>query len=195
MPPTFTFVRHGEALHNIAFHLEGSSAFKDERNRDARLTGKGVEQAIDVAKALSSLKVVAIWSSPLTRCIQTAEEIFEEVDCTPRDLHLHDNLLERLGNGHLMNERRSKAVLKEEFPLWDSTNVPDLPAFWSKHESDYSLRQRMFMLIMLLTDIYSDCDEDSHLLIVGHSDAIATLTGKQLKNAEYVSLRLKDITS
>ena len=193
MPPTFTFIRHGEALHNLAWHLEGPSAFRDEKNRDARLTVKGVEQAMDVAKTLSSLKVVGIWSSPLTRCLQTAEEIFEEVDCNVRDLYVHDNLLERQGNGHLMNERRSNSELKKEFGIWDMTSLPDLPPFWANHESDYALRQRMFMLIMLLTDIYNECDETSHILIVGHSDAIATLTGKQLKNAEYVSLTLKDI--
>lgn len=193
MPPTFTFVRHGEALHNVAFHLEGASAFKDEQNRDAKLTIKGVEQAMDAAKKLSSLKIQAIWSSPLTRCMQTAEEIFEEVDCN--ELHVHDNLLERQGNGQLMNERRSQDVLKKEFPIWDMKSLPDLPPFWANHESNYTLRQRMFMLIMLLTDIYSECNEDTHVLIVGHSDAIETLTGKHLKNAEYVSLTLKDITS
>jgi broad specificity phosphatase PhoE len=196
MPPTFTFVRHGEALHNVAFHLEGPSSFKDEKNRDARLTVKGVEQAMDVAKTLSSLKVVAIWSSPLTRCLQTAEEIFEELDTvTGNTLYVHDNLLERQGNGNLMNERRSKTELKKEFSIWDMKSLPDLPPCWANHESDYTLRQRMFMLIMLLTDIYSDCNEDSHILIVGHSDAIATLTGKHLNNAEYVSLTLKDITT
>jgi broad specificity phosphatase PhoE len=196
MSPTFTFIRHGEALHNVAFHLEGSSAFKDDKNRDARLTVKGVEQAMDVAKTLSSLKVVGIWSSPLTRCLQTAEEIFEQVDgLSGHDLYVHDNLLERQGNGHLMNERRSKAELKKEFGIWDMSSLPDLPPFWANHESNYTLRQRMFMFIMLLTDIYSDYDESSHVLIVGHSDAITTLTGKHLNNAEYVSLTLKDITT
>lgn len=192
MPPTFTFVRHGEALHNVAFHLEGASAFKDETNRDAKLTVRGVDQAMTTALKLSSLTIQAIWSSPLTRCIQTAEEIFEQVDCN--ELYLHDNLLERLGNGHLMNERKTKRELKQEFPIWKMDTLPDRPPFWEKYETDYALRQRMFMFIMLLTDIYSDCNEDTHILIVGHSDAIATFTGKQLNNAEYVSLTLKDIT-
>lgn len=193
MPPTFTFIRHGEALHNVAFHLEGPSAFKDETNRDAKLTIKGVEQAMDAAKKLSSLKIQAIWSSPLTRCMQTAEEIFEGVDCN--ELHVHDNLLERLGNGNLMNERSTKAELKKNFSIWNMDTLPDRPPFWEKYETDYALRQRMFMFIMLLTDIYSGCNEDTHVVIVGHSDAIETLTGKHLKNAEYVSLTLKDITS
>ena len=96
MSPRFIFLRHGEAEHNVAFHKEGASVFKEEAYRDAKLTAKGIEQAIEAAKALSSLKIEAIWSSPLTRCIQTAEEVFEEVDCD--ELYLHDNLLERLGN-------------------------------------------------------------------------------------------------
>lgn len=191
MPPTFIFLRHGEATHNVAFHKDGSSVFKDETYKDAKLTDEGRLQAIAAAKALSDYKIEAIWSSPLTRCIQTAEEVFEEVDCN--ELVLHDNLLERQGNGHLVNQRKMKHELKDAFPIWKLQYLPDISAYWVHHENDYALRQRMFMLIMLLADLYKDENESTHILLVGHSDAIQTLTGKSLKNAEFVVMSLAEI--
>lgn len=191
MAPKFIFLRHGEATHNVAFHVEGAAAFKNEANRDARLTEKGVEQAKAAAEALSSLKIRAIWSSPLTRAIQTAIEVFEQVDC--HQLCLHDNLLERLGNGHVMNERKPKKELKEAYPSWNVSYMPERPCFWEEYENDYALRQRMFMIIMLIADIYQDIPESQHILIVGHSDAIKSLTGRCLKNAEHVIFTLDEL--
>ena len=193
MPPKFIFLRHGEATHNVAFHKEGASIFKDEKYKDAKLTDEGRFQAVAAGKALSDYKIEAIWCSPLTRCIQTAEEVFEEVDCN--ELVLHDNLLERQGNGYLMNQRRMKHELKEEYPYWKLQYLPDISAYWVLHENDYALRQRMFMLIMLLADIYKDEPESTHILLVGHSDAIQTLTGKSLKYAEYIVMSLDQILS
>jgi broad specificity phosphatase PhoE len=194
MAPKFIFLRHGEALHNLDFHTRGSIAFTDEANRDAPLSLTGVKQAQKAADALSSLNIISIWSSPLTRCIQTAEEVFEEVNVQGSELYLYDNLLERLGNGHMINERKEKQVLKEKFPLWKRDYLPDKPCHWISHENDYALRQRMYMIVMLLADIYKEHTEEEHILIVGHSDAIATLTGRSLKNAEYAIFTLKELT-
>ena len=194
MSPKFIFLRHGEALHNIDFHVRGSIAFKDEANRDAPLSLTGVKQAQKAAETLSSLKIISIWSSPLIRCIQTAEEVFEEVDVQGSELHLHDNLLERLGNGHVINERNDKEELKKKFPLWKRDYLPDKPCHWISHENDYSLRQRMYMIVMLLADIYKENSEAEHILIVSHADAIAALTGHSLKNAEYAIFTLKELT-
>ncbi len=193
MAPNFIFLRHGEAAHNVDFHTRGSAAFTDEVNRDAPLTQLGIKQAQLAAEALSSLKIIGIWSSPLTRCIQTAVEVFEEVDVQGSELYVHDNLLERLGNGHVMNERKEKAMLKEKFPSWKMNYLPDKPAHWISYENDYALRQRMYMFSMLLADIYSESGESDHVLVVGHSDAIAVLTGRSLKNAEHVILTLDEL--
>ncbi len=194
MAPKFIFLRHGEALHNLDFHARGSVAFTDETNRDAPLSLTGVKQAQKAAEALSSFKIIAIWSSPLTRCLQTAEEVFEEVDVQSNELHVHDNLLERLGNGYVINERKEKSKLKENFPIWNMKNLPDAPPRWGPYENDYALRQRMYMFIRLLENLYEDRTEEEHVLIVGHSDAISALTGRSLKNAEHVVLTLAELT-
>lgn len=189
MPPRFLFLRHGEATHNVAFYAQGAQIFKEEAYRDAPLTEKGRQQAQDVARVFSGKSFSAIWCSPLTRCLETAEELFEEVTC--HELYLHDNLLERQGNKYPMNERKAKHELKAAFPIWNMDFLSDLPAFWIPHENDYSLRQRMFMLVMLLADIYKDAMDP--ILIVGHADAIQALTGRLLKNAEFCELSLEEI--
>ncbi len=181
-PPKFIFVRHGEAEHNVGFRERGEAAFLDPKYEDAPLTDKGKEQARATGLHLAGLNIVDIWSSPLTRCIETAEELFEETSA--QEFFIHDNLVERLGGDHVCNSRKCKRELKVKYPHINMESLPDLPACWSARENEYALRQRMFMLVQLLCDIYSECHPNSHILIVSHADAIFALTGKALKNAE-----------
>ncbi len=189
--PKFIFVRHGEAEHNVAFHEVGAAAFTDTKYRDAPLTQKGIEQAKATGQALAELPILDIWSSPLTRCIQTAEEIYEEVNV--RDLYLHDSLLERLGGGHACNERKQLSELKKSYGLWSMEFLPDLPPFWSTRENHISLQRRMLSFVLLLARLYRDVPEGAHVLIVGHSDAISQLIRRPIKNAEHVVMTLEEI--
>jgi broad specificity phosphatase PhoE len=189
--PKFIFVRHGEAEHNVAFHEVGAAAFTDAKYRDAHLTPKGIQQARATGKALEALPILDIWSSPLTRCIQTAEEIYEEVNV--RDLYLHDSLLERLGGGHVCNERKQLKELKEKYGMWSTEFLPDLPPFWGTRENHISLQRRMLSFVLLLARLYRDVPEGSYVLIVVHSDAISQLIRKPIKNAEHIVMTLEEI--
>lgn len=191
MAPKFIFMRHGEAEHNVAFYEHGESVFQDSKYTDPCLTPKGVEQAREAGKALSQFKIVDIWTSPLSRCIQTTEEVFEETN--PSKLILHDNLLEQLGGGCVCNERKSKTELKQLYPHLDMSYLPTLPQYWCEKENSYAVHQRMFMLIMLLADVYSECSKNDYILLVSHANAINSITGKCLKNAEYVIMTLDEI--
>jgi len=191
MPPKFIFVRHGEATHNVAFHEEGNSVFTDKKYEDAPLTEKGFQQARETGKALSSLKIIDIWSSPLTRCIQTGEEIFEETSAD--DCFVHDNLLERLGDNHVTNNRSLKRDIQKKHPMWNVDYIPDMPQLWVETETIYACRQRMWMLVAFLADLYKDLPEDKHILIIGHAGSIEALLGKSLKNAEYVILTKEEL--
>lgn len=191
MPPRFIFVRHGEATHNVAFHQEGESAFEDVRWKDAELTEKGKEQAKKVGEELASYKIKDIWCSPLTRCIQTAEEIFEETSC--EDLYLHDNLLERQGGNHVCNERKLKSEIKKLHSIWDVTHLPDIPMYWGPREHQMALYSRMLSFVLLLAHIYNECDDNTHIVIVSHNDAIHALTKKSLKNCETIICSLEEI--
>ena len=184
MPPKFILVRHGEAEHNVLFHQVGVSAFSDPKVKDAPLTEKGVKQAQETGKALSQMKLLDIWCSPLTRTIQTAEEIFEEAGIN--SIYLHDNLLETQGGNHVCNERKAKYELKKKYNMWDMSFMAEMAAYWIERESVYSARSRIKMLLMWLTELYKEKSEEYHVVLVTHKDLIYSLTGKELSNGEYI---------
>ncbi len=196
MPLKFIFVRHGEAEHNLAFRNPeiGHKAFTTIR--DPPLTPTGLEQAKEVANTLCKIvrgRNLDIWCSPLQRCIQTAEEIYEEV--SGHTIYYHDGLLERLGGGHICNERPLKYKLPE---LWDKEFLPALPPHWTERENQTALTYRLQGFALLLTQIYksaSEAKEDSYVICVSHADAIFSITGKTLKNAETIELTMDDINS
>lgn len=191
--PKFIFVRHGEAEHNVAFHQVGDSAFTNPKYKDAPLTDEGIKQARKTGEALSETgyKILDLWSSPLTRCIQTSLELYEELNLG--ELVLHDSLLERQGGGHICNDRKSPAELKKEYAFWNMLFLPTLPPMWIERENETSLQRRMLSFVLLLSEIYRNVAEDSYVLIVSHSDAICSLIKKPLKNAEYAILSLEEI--
>ena len=191
MAPTFIFIRHGEAKHNVAFHTIGAGAFTKEEFRDAPLTETGKEQVRTLASKLMDYKILDIWTSPLTRAIQTAEELFEELDCG--EIILHDNLLELLGGGNVCNERKPAYELKNNFGHWTTKYLADLPVRWVLFENAYSVQQRMLMFVMLMAEIYKEESSDRHLIIVSHAQAIAALTGESLKNGECKFMTIDEI--
>jgi broad specificity phosphatase PhoE len=192
MPPKFLFIRHGEATHNVAFHqTKDDSVFIKPEFTDAPLTEIGIRQAQVTAQAITHHRILDIWCSPLTRAIQTAEEIFEEVNCG--QLYLHDNLLELLGGGHVCNYRKDKSKLKKIYSYWNTALLPEFPPLWVEAEPTSAVRTRMLMLVLYLADLYKDAPESSHIVLVSHGNAINCLTGKTLKNAEYVILSLEEI--
>jgi broad specificity phosphatase PhoE len=192
--PKFVFVRHGEAEHNVASHNGlGDKAFTDPKYKNAPLTAKGKEQARATGEALfaSERRFLDIWCSPLTRCIETAEEIYEEINCA--ELWLHDSLVERLGGGHVCNERHYTSNIKKMFPCWKTDFLPEFPPLWVDRENQTSLQRRMLSFILLLAEMYKNVREGFYVLIVGHADAIFSLTHVSLKNAEYVEMSLEEI--
>ena len=197
-------MRHGEAEHNVAFYTEGDAAFSNEKYRDAPLTEKGKQQAHDLGVALSPLNILDIWSSPLTRCIQTTQELYEEINCN--GLYLHDTLLERQGGRHVCNIRKSKQELQTSFPIFNSSLIPEYGPLWVEHESNHVVSQRMIMFLLYLQEVYKNISEtekekekekekDIYICIVSHNNAIQCVTGKSLANAEHLILTLKEILS
>ena len=191
MAPKFIFMRHGEAEHNVAFHEVGQSAFTDPKYQDAVLTKNGIEQAREAAKKLLHYKILDLWTSPLTRALQTSEELFEELNINT--MYMHDNLLERQGGGHVCNKRATKRVLEKRFFGFNTIFLPDFSTDWIDRESETALVQRLRMFLLQLADLYKDISEEKHILIVGHGDALASLTGKSFQNAEFVVMTLEEL--
>jgi broad specificity phosphatase PhoE len=191
MPPKFIFVRHGEAKHNVAYHATDEKAFEDEANRDAPLTEKGRQQAKETAEKLSKYSIIDLWASPLTRCIETAIEIFEETSA--QTCYLHDNLLERLGGNHVCNERQPKKSIKTKYMGWNTSFLAETPPYWIEREDWTSLHYRTRAMVLMLADIYKQYPETSYIVIVSHKDAISSITKRALTHAEPIVMSLQEV--
>jgi len=185
----FVFLRHGEATHNKAFHEENQneSIFTNEEFRDAPLTPLGISQARAVGKKLAIEFGLdgwtGMWCSPLTRAIQTANEIYEEINVD--NLYLHDDLIEAQGKNYVCNYRLTRDEIdKKYFSMWGTKDLADVQSRWNRSENPYRVRYRMWMLCAFLSELYKD-KPNPRILIVSHANAIQELTGTYLKNCEY----------
>merc|ERR1711923_465478 len=77
-------VRHGEGTHNVKGTVNVEHFYRDPSNFDARLTEKGQKQCARLAQYVKSelpqlvndVDDIAVITSPLTRCIETALRSF-----------------------------------------------------------------------------------------------------------------------
>jgi len=65
-------MRHGEAENNVAHILAG-------RRSEYHLTERGKAQVTDVAEKLKTVPIDAIYTSPITRTIETAQIVAEKI--------------------------------------------------------------------------------------------------------------------
>src|SRR5690625_6701260 len=72
---TVVLVRHGRTTANATGVLAG-------RSPGVRLDETGHKQATDTAERLAALPLVGVVSSPLERCIQTAEAVMQRQEQT-----------------------------------------------------------------------------------------------------------------
>ena len=99
-------IRHGHAAHNEAADLQGEIAYEDPQWKDSQLTAKGRQQISEIPAANVSL----IYTSPLTRCLETARAFKATCGFTGK-LVADDFLLETQGGSHYCNERRPKVEI------------------------------------------------------------------------------------
>lgn len=95
------FVRHGETSWNHVKKYQGHS--------DISLNEKGLQQAQGVAKRLASENISAIYSSDLTRAVQTAEAIAKQHSLYPATL---------------------PALREINFGLWEGLTYQQIMAAW-----------------------------------------------------------------
>jgi broad specificity phosphatase PhoE len=183
---TFILVRHGEATHNVAAETEGNAAYANEAHRDARLTDKGALQAQDAGKKIAETwpNAVAVWSSPLTRCIQTAKHIMKSVKVPAGSLVLHDYLLERQRKDNICNYRAETNDIREEWPEFKTHYLPSFASYWVEEEPAHVVKQRMTMLLEHLKRKYTS----GTVIVVSHYEALFEIVGRGLANAEFVVL-------
>ena len=190
MPVTFILVRHGEGIHNLAARTEGNKAYADPANRDAHLTATGIAQAKEAGVTIKRQfpKAVALWCSPLTRCIQTAMNIMDSVEVPADGLYLHDNLLERQRRSNICNYRVELKDIKNSWPQFNTDFVPDVSAHWVGEEKGHVVKLRMTMLLEHLKRVYAGATDP--VIIVCHQESLFEVLGVELNNAEYVVTEL-----
>jgi broad specificity phosphatase PhoE len=122
---TYIFMRHGEAEHNVAAARDGDAAYTDPAYTDAPLTAKGREQVLESARELLKTypQIDLIWSSPLTRTIQTARCVQEIIPVKAKKILLSDALIECQGGHHICNQRLSKEELTAFNPDVDTKDI------------------------------------------------------------------------
>ena len=162
-------IRHGFAYHNLAALKMGDAAYSNPKYKDAKLTPIGINQAINAGHKLKYIYFDKIYSSPLTRCIQTCMLILNENEFydSSKVIFLDDKLLEEQGK-HICNQRKNKFELKqylstEYMNKFDMTNIESNYLF--NEESINKLKKRIddFMY-----NLAKNCNENDTILIVTH---------------------------
>ena len=160
----FFLVRHGETEWNKLGRFQGHT--------DISLNERGLSQARETAKASSEWGLCAIYSSPLIRTVQVAEEI-AKVTAMPvskqpglKELSLGD--LEGVTGEDMRNK------WPEVFAVWRSnpekTSMPN-------GETLAQLRERTWQTIL---DIERKHSADDAVVVISHNSAIRSIVGELL---------------
>jgi len=129
---------------------------------DVHLNEKGHKQARGAAQRLSALKVKALYSSPVTRCVETAEYIAQDFD-------LKINHLDGLGEVHYGSWEGKKIKNLASKPLWHV--VQYYPSRMRFPGGGETLREVQFRMVNTLEQLSTQHQEET-IVAVSHADAI-----------------------
>jgi alpha-ribazole phosphatase/probable phosphoglycerate mutase len=103
-------VRHSEILSNLRKIYAGRSS--------ESLTEKGIQQAYEIARRLSSMNIHALYTSPIKRAVETAEIIGKVIG---KDYKIIDEFIEmRLGPWEGMSENEITKLYPQEWEIWQN---------------------------------------------------------------------------
>lgn len=147
---------------------------------DAPLTDLGFAQAKESRKRFSELRITRVITSPLTRAIQTAKTIFDEI--APIEVrHGHHELLKYSGD-----VGRHPDELRLDFPDLSFDHLP--PRWWHGHNTDDTDIQEEPMPFFQnrIAHFVAKLDEmdNEEIVIIGHGNAFQEITGFMLNNCE-----------
>jgi len=171
-------IRHGEALHNINFSLFGKDAYYHKENLDAPLTNTGLLQATKLGnKWLNKPEIDFIIVSPLTRTLQTANNIFANNSNIP--MVAIDSIKEFPQGKHTPNIRKNKNDLKELWKNIDFDLVEKYDSFIGKEETEKQLNNRVQDVKNYIIAI-----NIKNIAIVSHSTFINKFLGNKLEDED-----------
>ena len=159
-------IRHGLALHNILGQEIGSKAYFLEKCFDAPLVDKGILQAKELGKKWDNLdKIQKVFVSPLTRTLQTTENIFK--DKIGLKIIALDGIKEFPQGMETCNKRREKKELEVNFKNIDFSELDsDTDQMWreDRFETIEELEQRIEDFKKLLKKL-----DNENVAVVSHS--------------------------
>jgi broad specificity phosphatase PhoE len=179
---TVHLIRHGQSEFNAAY---AQTPGVDPMIFDPRLTELGRAQAAALADPARWRGVEAVFASPLTRAIETAQLAFAGHGAPLRIEALHRERAEHSGD-----LGRSPQLLKAEFPHLDFDDLDDP---WWHHdprrpdaiavESEAMLMDRVAAFREWLA-----ARREREIAVVGHGTFLYRLTGRQFANCEVVTV-------
>ena len=159
-------IRHGLALHNVLGQEIGSKAYFLEKCFDAPLVDKGIFQAKELGKKWDNLdKIQKVFVSPLTRTLQTTENIFK--DKIGLKIIALDGIKEFPQGMETCNKRREKKELEMNFKNIDFSELDsDTDQMWreDRFETIEELEQRILVFKNFLKKL-----DDENIAVVSHS--------------------------
>lgn len=114
-----TFIRHGEAEHNVAFCERGEAVYFDPDLRNSGLTERGIDQSIKRSMDIDISEFQVVLTSPLPRCLQTTSIIFRDSDA---GIFVIESLREN-DLTHICNLRPTKTWIASAYPSFDVSNL------------------------------------------------------------------------
>ncbi|EPE34938.1 Phosphoglycerate mutase-like protein [Glarea lozoyensis ATCC 20868] len=184
--------RHGEGYHNVAESYYGTPAWNcywsllDGNGTsvwaDAKITPKGQAQAETAAKywasrvALQKIPIPqSLYTSPLTRCLQTAEITFSGL--YPRHQRVVPTVKEyfREGiSGHTCDRRSTKSYIRKTFPTFEiEKGFSEQDLLFKPHFAEQPVDQDI-RTKAVLDDVFGN-DSNTWLSITSHSGETASL--------------------
>jgi len=177
MAKTLYCIRHGLSLHNKLYHKHGSKTFYDKDYVDTMLLPEGRQQAQTLGKTwneINNIELVIV--SPLKRTLETAVNIFENIDVPIIALEMCREFPMGL---HTCNKRSNKEELELLYPQVNFDNIlSQKDNLWDdkQEESIDSLNSR----IALFTEYIKNRSE-TKIAFVNHAAFIGQMKDKHIK--------------
>ena len=132
-------IRHGTSEHNVRYKEVGNIAFNEKM--DTKLVDTGILESINLGitwNERDNIDLVIV--SPLSRTLETCYNIFKN---TTTNIVVLDDLIEYPQHSEICNKREKKTVIKELYPTFDFSQLPETRE-WdsSKSETYEELKQR-----------------------------------------------------
>ena len=165
-------IRHGRAVHNVLCDEIGEEAYFLKESYDAPLVEEGILQAKELGNNSKQLKNIDIvFVSPLTRTLQTAENIFGKNQIV-RIVAL-DKMKEFPQGIEICNKRRNRIELKEKFKKVDFSLLDsDSDQMWreDRYEKIDELKERIDEFKKFIMN-----ENDNNIAIVSHNNFLKEL--------------------